>query len=342
MQRKLASPYTRRAAATVFAAAVVLVVRGRARADAPRPPIVLVLDPCAAVDAEEVRRLVPIEMGAPLAPAAGDGADAAGPGGTTHVFVGCVPGSPQLVRLEVRDPENGRRVDRVITLVGDSKTDQARLVAIVAVELVATSRTELREAPSAATPAPDARALAVAVTPAPVPPAARWRALALGSLRHFAGLPRLLPGGGLGVERASPRGFAVALDVLAEGGAAPTALGDVDTFIGSLGALVAWRVDRGRLGGELGAGGRVGLARLAGEAPRGATGSVQLLTQTAPWAGPLVAARAQAALGQRVVLSLGGELGYVTSAVVGHVTGQSDLAVSGSWWNLVLGVGYAR
>src|SRR5882724_5940839 len=94
-----------------------------ARAEAPHPPIVLVLDSCAAIDAQEVRRLVPIEMGAPLAAAAGAA------GGPSRVFVGCVAGSPQLVRLEVRDPITGRRIDRVVTLVGDSKTDQARLVA---------------------------------------------------------------------------------------------------------------------------------------------------------------------------------------------------------------------
>ena len=231
MQRKLASPFARLAITVVVTAAVVC-AGAAARAQTSRPPIVLVLDPCAAVDANEVRRLVPIEMGAPLA--AGATAEAspdATPADTTHVFVGCVPGSPQLVRLEVRDPESGRHVDRVITLVGESKTDQARLVAIVAVELVAASRTELREAPPAPVATPDAHALAVTARPAPVPepPVARWRALALGSLRHIQGLPRVLPGGGLG---------------------------------------------------------------------------------------------------------------YVTSAVAGHVEGHPDVAVSGAWWNVVLGVGF--
>jgi len=347
MQRKLASSFARRAAALVLAAAAVW--DSRARADSARPPIVLVLDPCAAVDAAEVRRLVPIEMGAPLAAAGGDGAAAASadgtPADTTHVFVGCVPGSPQLVRLEVRDPESGRRVDRVITLVGDSKTDQARLVAIVAVELVATSRSELKEPAPApvATPAPDVHALAVTARPAPPPaePTARWRALALGSLRHFAGLPQVLPGGGLSVERASPRGFVLSADAFAEGGVASTALGDVDAFVGSLGVLGAWRLERGRVAGEAGVGARGGFARLAGEAPRGAATPVLGGTLSGPWAGPLVAARVQAAVGQRVVLSLGGEVGYVTSAVAGRVEGHPDIAVSGTWWNVVFGVGYA-
>src|SRR5450432_1267500 len=234
MQRKLAFPLARRVLAAVIVAAA-LGTGAVARAEGPQPPIVLVLDPCAAVDAQEVRRLVPIEMGAPLAAAEAQAPDAARPDAagvattrvdTTHVFVGCVVGSPQLVRLEVRDPGNGRRVDRVITLVGDSKTDQARLVAIVAVELVAASRGELKESAPApvAAPAPDPSALAVtAKAPPPVElPRARWRVLAEGSLRHLAGLPRVLPGGGLALARTGRRGLGLGADVLVEGAAEPT------------------------------------------------------------------------------------------------------------------------
>jgi hypothetical protein len=366
MQRKLAFPHAQRVLATMLVAAVTCAGRG-ARAEAspveaprpepphaepphveapraeaprpageqpPRPPIVLVLDPCAAVDAQEVRRLVPIEMGAPLA------ADAPG---TTRVFVGCVVGSPQLVRLEVRDPANGRHVDRVITLVGESKTDQARLVAIVAVELVAASRTELREAPPAAAPVPDARlAVTAAAAPPPEEPRAHWRVLAEGSLRHIAGLPRVLPGGGLSFSRAWSSGLALAADLLFEGAGEPTALGDVDTFLASGSLVGAWRGERGRLAWESGVGARVGYARLAGQPPSGAHQLVVLGELSAPWMGPLVTARASAAVGHHVLLSLGGELGYVTSAVAGHIMDRPDVAVSGAWWNVVLGVGYGR
>ena len=58
--------------------------------------------------------------------------------------------------------------------------------------------------------------------------------------------------------------------------------------------------------------------------------------------GPLVAARLSTTMGRRVMLSLGGELGYVTSAVAGHVEGHPDVSVSGAWWSVALGVGYAR
>jgi hypothetical protein len=336
MQRTLASPVAPRAVTVALAAGLACLGAG-ARAQTARPPIVLVLDPCAAVDADEVRRLVPIEMGAPLAPAAVDEA------GTTRVFVGCVVGSPQLVRLEVRDPESGRRVDRVITLVGDSKTDQARLVAIVAVELVATSRSELKEPPVvvAAPRVPAAPALVVTAAPASPPPRPRWRALALGSLRRFAGLPRLLSGGGLTIERAWPSGLGISADAFAEGAAAPTALGDVDAFVASAGIQGVWRLERGRFGWEAGAGARGGVARLAGHSTGGGAPGLILGQVSAPWAGPLLAARAQAALARRIVLSLGGELGYVTSAVAGYVEGHPDIAVRGTWWNVLLGVGYA-
>jgi hypothetical protein len=345
MQRKLGPPGARRAFKAALAVAGAVVATGAvARAETPHPPIVLVLDPCAAVDAQEVRRLVPIEMGAPLAAAASDGVDTARVD-TTRVFVGCVVGSPQLVRLEVRDPVGGKRVDRVITLVGDSKTDQARLVAIVAVELVAASRGENRsvsEGAAVAPPAPDPRTLVVMATPAAEREVARprWRALALGSLRHVSGLPRVLPGGGLALERAWPRGWALGADVLAEGATLPTALGDVDALLVSIGLVGSWRLERGRLAVQSGLGARGGVARLVGRAPKDPLSSVRPGSLSAPWVGPLAAARATVTLGRSLVISLGGELGYVTSAIAGHVQGQPDVAVSGAWWNVVAGVGF--
>ena len=181
--------------------------------------------------------------------------------------------------------------------------------------------------------------MVVTPAPSPPPPRPRWRALALGSVRHLAGLPRVLPGGGLALERSWPRGFGLGADVLVESAAEPTTLGDVDALLASVGLLGSWRVEQGRLAGESGLGARGGYARLAGRATPGA--SVRPGSIEAPWVGPLVAARLSANLGHRVVLSLGGELGYVTSAVAGHVQGQPDVSVSGAWWNVVLGVGYA-
>jgi hypothetical protein len=348
MRRKLASPHAQRVISAVLAVAASC-AGATARAEAPQPaqpqqpaqlPIVLVLDPCAVVDAREVRRLLPIEMGAPLAPGS------AGEGDTTRVFVGCVPGSPQLVRLEVRDIVSGRHVDRVITLVGDSKTDQARLVAIVAVELVATSRSELRErVVAAAPPAAEPASLVVTAKAEPVePPRARepaWRALAFGSVRHVEGLPSMLPGGGLALERSVARHFVLGADVVAEGAGQPTALGDVAAFVASASAFAGVRVDRGPWALQAGGGARGGVARFSGEARRASAVTVASSVFSAPWAGALFEARATATLAHGVVILLGGELGYVTSPVEGYVSGHDAVAMRGLWWSAALGVGHA-
>jgi hypothetical protein len=333
MQRKLVSPASRRTLT-----AIVVCLGPLARAEAPRPPIVLVLDPCASVDAQEVRRLVPIEMGAPLVPAAGDD--------TTRVSVGCVAGSQRLVRLEVRDPTTGRSLERVVTLEGVSKADRARLVAIASVELVAASASgqtgDLSSTFGLAAPPSDAPVIAAAAPPprAPAPP--RWRLLAQGSVRHFAGLPRLLPGADVAVDRALPRGLGLAADVAVEGFAQPTDLGDVDALVASAGLVATVRGARGRLAWETGAGVRGGLARLAGEGGARAGGAVTAGTVAEPWGGPLVAGRLTLALGRTLVASLGAELGYVTSQVVGLVDGRSGLGVRGTFWSATLGVGVAR
>jgi hypothetical protein len=343
MQRKVVPQVARPLfmASTAMLAVVIVCAGPAARAEAPHPPIVLVLDPCAAVDAQQVRRLVPIEMGAPLGPAAGDPRD------TTRVFLGCVVGAPQLVHLEVRDPVNGRSVDRVITLVGDSKTDQARLVAIVAVELVAASRSELvpgKEiaAPAVAVPAPSPPGPPTLVATPPAPPTRpRWRALALGSLRHVEGLPNVVAGAGLAVRRALPRGLGLGADVMIEGAGEPTALGDIDAILGSLGLVASWRVARGRFAWESGLGGRVGVARLVGHGRAASATPITARAVSEPWWGPLVEGRATLVFGRGFALSLGGELGTVTSAVEGRVEGQPGVAVSGVWWGATLGVGYA-
>jgi hypothetical protein len=330
MQRKLVLPAARRAF-TVAAGCLAVLTAGAARAQAPRPPIVLVLDPCARVDAQEVRRLVPIEMGAPLGAGAGDPRD------TTRVSVGCVAGAPQVVRLEVRDPMTGRTLDRDVTLEGVSKADQARLVAIASVELVAASQGDPGHALEAAP------ALVVAARPAPPPPEPpRWRALASGSLRVFAGLPRALVGGDLALERQLRRRFEVTADAAVEGAPQSTALGDVDALVASLGVVGSLRGARGRATWQAGVGARGGVARLVGQDAPSALGVVQARTVSAPWIGPLVAARATLAFGRTFIASLGAEAGYVTSEVVGHVVGHPDVGVRGAWWGVTLGVGFAR
>jgi hypothetical protein len=309
--------------------ALVLVAGGRARAEGPRPPIVLALDPCADVDAKEVRRLVPIEMGAPIVGGEGD------PGDTTRVTVGCVVDSPSVVRLEVRDPTTGRILDRFITLLGVPKSDQARLVAISAVELVAASRSG--QATVEASP-PVKPAAEVVATPAPPPAPAerRWRVSAVASVRHFDGLPDPVPGGGLSLQHLRQR-FVVGADIVTEGLQQTTSVGSVDSLLVSGSVVAAARVPVGPVALEAGGGVRGGLARLAGAS----SARLQSSAVTAPWVGPLGTLRGVLTLPRGFALALAGEVGWATAGVVGGVMGAPDLSVRGTWWGATLGVGYA-
>jgi hypothetical protein len=330
-----AAPRVFTATAVPIALALLGLTAGEARAEGPRPPIVLALDPCASVDAKEVRRLVPIEMGAPVVGGEGDAGD------TTRVTVGCVVDSPSVVRLEVRDPTTGRILDRFITLLGVPKADQARLVAIAAVELVAASRSgqgTIPEAPRVAAAAPSA-GLGVEATAPPPPRERRWRLAAVASLRGFGGLPDPVPGGGVAVHHVRRR-FTVGGDVLVEGLRQSTALGGVDSLLVSASLVGAARVPVGPVSLEAGGGARGGMASLTGHGGA-AVAPVRGGAVSAPWIGPLGTVRAVLSLPRSFALALAGEVGWATAGVVGRVEGAPDISVRGTWWNTSLGVAYA-
>jgi hypothetical protein len=328
--------------AVVAGAAVLAHPRG-ARAQDRHAPVALDVDACAGVDTPEVRRLVPIELGAPLVDGAVSDARE-----TTRATVSCVPNQPALVRLEVRDPTTGKSLDRVITLANVPQADQARLVSISVVELVAASWGELRHASESvphavgATASPATRDLALtsaethdgeAVQP-------RWRLFVVGSARHFSGLPHVVPGGGIAVARTTRWGFGVGGDLLVEGGAQPTSLGEVQAVLGSVGLMALGRAGIGRLTLESGLGARAGLVRLAGRGGSNEAAPVRTGSVSGTWLGPLVVLRALVTLPRSFVVTVGGELGWATSGALGRVEGAPDVGVRGAWWSALVGVGY--
>jgi hypothetical protein len=243
------------------------------------------------------------------------------------------------VRLEVREPTTGRTLDRFITLLGVPRSDRARLVAISAVELVAASKSGAAPEPPARAPDPPA-AVVVAPPPPPAPAQPRWRVAAVASMRHFGGLPRVSVGGGLALQHLRRR-FALGADLLAEGMQQPTPLGDVDSLLLSAGLTGAVRGVKGPLSGEVGAGARGGLARLAGRARAPGGVPVTSGTVSAPWFGPLATARGALTLAPGFALTLAGEVGWAAGGVQGTVTGRPDLTVQELWWGATLAVGYA-
>jgi hypothetical protein len=329
-------------AAVVFAA--VSVLARAARAQVAHPPVALDVEACADVDTPEVRRLVPIELGAPLVD--GGVADAKE---TTRATITCVPNQPMQVRLEVRDPTTGKLLDRAITLEGVPRGDQARLVSIAVVELVAASWGELRHesesVPRAvgATASPSTRELALtsAQSREPAPAQPRWRVFVVGSARHFAGLPRLVPGGGVSAQRTTRWGFAVGADLLAEGGVQPTALGEVDSTLVSLGLLALVRAGVGPVTLESGAGARLGYVQLVGRNSAVPSMPVRTGTVSGTWWGPTAVLRGLLTPTKRFVLVVGGELGYATAGALGRVEGAPDLGVRGVWWSATAGAGFA-
>jgi hypothetical protein len=324
-------------------AALLVLASGTARAQQEHPPIVLVLDPCAGVDAQEVRRLVPIEMGAPLVSDAGD------PRETTRVSLGCDPSAPHVVRLEVHNPTTGKTLARVLALGDVPRPDQSRLVAIAAVELVAASWSALGHSPEEVPPPPPPRPPApptpvvtvVVAPPPPPPPAPRWHVLVVGSARRFSRMPNATAGGGVAVARATPPGFGVTADAIVESGAQLTSLGTVDALLVSASVEGVARVRTGLVTWEPGVGARLGWARLTGQGgvASGAPAFAGALAGT--WFGPLVALRGRLALPRRFVVSLGAEVGDATAGLRGRVDGLDEVSVLGVWWNAMLGVGHA-
>ncbi|HVZ73426.1 MAG TPA: hypothetical protein VHJ20_13690 [Polyangia bacterium] len=325
----------------LFALALPRVARAQQEAHA---PVSLDVDACAGVDTPEVRRLVPIELAAPLVESGlGDARE------VTRAAVGCVANEPDHVHLEVRDPTTGKSLDRVITLAGVPKADQARLVAIAVVELVAASWGELRHETESVPHAVGATASSatrdLALTSAQSrerePAQPKWRVFAVGSMRHFGALPHLVPGGGVSAQRTTRWGFAVGADALVEGGAQPTSLGEVDTLLlsGSLLALV--RGGLGPLTLESGAGARLGWAQLVGRNTAVPTTPVRTGTVSGAWVGPAIVLRGLLTPSRHFVIAVGGELGDATAGALGHVEGGPDVGVRGVWWSANLGAGFA-
>ncbi|MEM9490858.1 MAG: hypothetical protein AAGC55_17050, partial [Myxococcota bacterium] len=104
--------------------------------------VALSVDECIVADAEQIRRLLFIELGAPGRPTSlrqGERTDA-----VTRVELSC---ADQLIELRVHDPVTGKSLTRRIA--PGKRRGRERLLALAAVELVVASWIELT-----ATPAP--------------------------------------------------------------------------------------------------------------------------------------------------------------------------------------------
>jgi hypothetical protein len=271
---------------------------------------------------------------------------------TTHVALACAGAD---VQLEVSDRLTGKRLTRTMTLGDRDAQVGARLIAIAVAELVLTSWMELTLPRASAALPPDG---------APAAPELR-RAAQERAERHFprgAGTGYVLavgqalgPFDGVGVAWGgglrfgwTPGGARVDddvsiwrpgldLELTAARNETSRGLGTVDVSIWSAALRVSLRRTRGRSWFDVGAGGRAGVARLAGMP--GDVTTTRGATLAGTWAGPM----AYVGVGRRfwrLAMAAGVEGGTVLRAVSGLVDDGPSISVAGRWLSGTLAIGW--
>jgi hypothetical protein len=291
-------------------------------------PVTVAVERCPEVSEAALRALMRAEIGGLLL----DGEDP----GAERVLVSC---EGELASLAAGDPDGGPALVRSVSLAGFPADARPRLLALVAVELVASRRPELRqrlerrETP----PATVRKELPVAATPPP-PPALRL--LAGAGARVFV-TPRGLPAltAGLRLERGLGR-LELAADAEVGWGRRTLELGELEGRLASAGAAL-------RLGDALGPsstiaaglGGRFGVVRLAGAPARPEEAGGRAVVR--PWAGPF----ATVALGWgrgHACAAVSLEGGYTVVGARGLAGDSLAAAVTGPWLGATFSAGWQR
>jgi hypothetical protein len=236
-------------------------------------------------------------------------------------------------------------MSRLLNLNEFSADDQARAVALAAVELLAAQDADIRQrlTPTVAPAAPPSIPGPVAPAPAPAlvsaaPPIARdgsgGRIFAYGGLRSFlsGGSALQVLGGGMAWSRrlrVTP--LVLALDADLGFGQGQNQTHAASAWLGSLGVVMGAARDFGRITAEIGAGLRVGGARFHGEVDGG--------TVLLPWAGPLLALRFSVQA-WRVNLTTSLEAGLAALGAQGTADGQALVSARGLWLAAGGGIGF--
>jgi hypothetical protein len=225
---------------------------------------------------------------------------------------------------------------RAVSLAGFPPDARARLLALVAVELIAARRPEVGRRLAARE---NARPAAPALAATPVPPP-ELRLLVGGGARTF------LTAGGLAtwtvnlrVEPSLGPRVGLALDAETGAGGRTHELGAVDGLLASGGAALRARYAPGQswtLAG--GAGVRFGLVRLAGEPARPEDGGRSVLR---PWGGPIATLALEVGRGHSCA-ALGLEGGWALVGSRGLAGDSLAVALTGAWVGLGVSAGWRR
>ena len=317
-----------------LATALLWAALGQTGPDA-RPRVHLELDPCIPAPAEDVRRILGIELHAALDPS-----DLPSPL-ATRVRVGC---TGPLAKLHVVDPITGKSLDREIDVMAMAPKAVARLLALAITELVAASWTEAETNPRPAVPPagppppPEMKqAVREAVEQREAGQVVRtWNLSAAVGARGGSAGP--IYGGGLGLRFNAADWGGLSLDATAHYGVSGAPLGLISQGNLSLGlsAYVQYAAPRYAL--RAGVGARGGPVWLVGQpySLDAAAGT----TLFGVWGGPMLTASLSVPVYPAIALEASAEAGYVVRPVTALVNGSPAASVEGAWGAVNLGVGW--
>lgn len=305
-----------------------------AEASGEEPAVRVAVEIKACVDGTEVavRRIVGIEIG-DLLYAAGQPVEA----NSDRLTIRC---AGNMAWVEAAGGAHAKAVDRTLRL-DDFPGDAApRALALAGIEVLAALSPAVRKRladrqppPPANTPSrrqAPAQAARQSVASTQLGAAAIWRTfLVSGGLSVW--------GGKVEVESRLGRWWMLGFDLEAAGTQRHVALGEASGTLFSGGGFVGARMGGPNVGGAIALGGRMGLARLAGDA--GGASGVVAARVFRPWGGPAVCARVHGGLGP-FEFTLAAESGRSLFASEGLADNAVVLAARGSWVAVSLGAAY--
>lgn len=297
------------------------------------PPVSLTIDPCAGVEAAEVRRILELELAATRASIRG--------------LTGVVACDGDALAFEVEDPLTGKQLSRQVELARAAPNARARLLALAMVEAVEASWDEVLYAPVPA-PLPEPEP-APAPAPLPSPPMVvapveaptpaderpRYHVSLVGLSRGLLEASMMQHGGGLRFVHTPFRYFGWAGELTAEHGQLVTFLGTVQMTSagGALEALGQYAL--GRFTFQLAAGLRGG-----GVTARGVPFGPLITAKEAggAWVGPFSAFSTTFGF-SRWFAAARLEAGATVVGVPAHVDSVRT-GMAGPWLGLALGFGF--
>ena len=280
----------------------------------------LELSACLEPERDAIQRAVRVEVG--------DDAGADAPAGeaprAVAVRIECAgDGVDAGVVLEVRPPDSPRRYRYALDWRAQPLDARPRLLGLAVAEAVDASRIELVAVPEPA-PAPG---------PGNAPAALRrdsgWSLALAGEQRKFSARTGVaLLGAGLVPSRRLSTHLGIATDLLVEAATPLTPSGAVAVRSLSSAPRVTYRAG-GRLHVELGAGARVGIVSMRGDALPGTRLLGTRLVRV--WLGPAASLSIGTELTPGVALSAGFELGVVATGSTARDLGEPVAALGGAW-----------